>query len=838
MNAPVNSLVPSFDCVPVGLKAVPRWIGWRLVERNGDMRKVPQGTSGNIDAHKSENWMTFTDAVTFLGQRLASGKWPLGGGIGFVFSDDDDIGGVDLDGCRDPETGQVAAWAERVLSLFEGAYVEYSPSGTGFHVITRGAPDHLDRTQRKVDIADDDLTVAGKDAFVEAYVSKRFFTVTGDHAAGGFELIAAHEGWEQIAAYLRGERSRQDRDEAREPSENADPELVRSALAAFGSDEVDRNLFVAIGMALKGEFGEEGRDMWLEWMARSPNDDPDVSEEIWCSLPDKAHSVGIGTIFHYATRNGWKRSKGTANGSSAGGGDDAFATIMSGLELWHDPRGIAFATVTVRKSDASSHRENMPVEGSAFSNWLSREFYLTKGKPPKRDPLKDAISLAVAKAIFDGQQHETWIRAATGENGKLYLDIGDEEWQAIEIDANGWRIVSDPPVKFRRSGGSLPLPMPERGNAADGIAKLGELIQPKNPDHLKLVVGVMVACLRSGYPVPGLVFDCEPGSAKTEALKTTRMFIDPHVSDTPGLPKNEEDLLVAANAQWLPCFDNVANMSRGMSDALCRLVTGGGKSGRKLYKDDEAHHIAVMRSFVMSAVESPTMMNDFIDRTITIPLARIEKYIPLRQFEKRRAEVMPVIMGALLDGASSALRRLDEVEEVHIGKLPRMADFALWVEAAGQAFGWEDGEFIAAYNNMLDERMAKNAADNPLCILLREWLFVTEGGVAEGPAVKLLDRLHNFANIRLDRDRSSYGEWFPKTPRGLSSRLKADRRLLASIGISYEAFSPENTEAMGDLHRLGLNERGHRMLAKRQRAAPEVTDEAVADETPKPESDF
>ena len=38
--------------------------------------------------------------------------------------------------------------------------------------------------------------------------------------------------------------------------------------------------------------------------------------------------------------------------------------------------------------------------------------------------------------------------------------MADDQWRAIEIDSDGYRIVDDPPVHFRREAGMLPLPVP------------------------------------------------------------------------------------------------------------------------------------------------------------------------------------------------------------------------------------------------------------------------------------------------------------------------------------------------------------------------------------------
>ena len=47
--------------------------------------------------------------------------------------------------------------------------------------------------------------------------------------------------------------------------------------------------------------------------------------------------------------------------------------------------------------------------------------------------------------------------------GGSILDLCDCEWRAVEIDAEGWRVVDRPPAKFCRTRGAQPLPEPEDG---------------------------------------------------------------------------------------------------------------------------------------------------------------------------------------------------------------------------------------------------------------------------------------------------------------------------------------------------------------------------------------
>lgn len=807
---------PNFDLIPADLKATPRWVGWRFNRKpDGALGKVPQNVNGNASAHESKNWMTFDDAVAFVRERLASGRWPLGGGIGFVFTDDDDIGGVDLDGCRDPATGQIASWAKRVLSLFDGAYVEVSPSGKGFHIITRGAPDKLAKTERAVpaEVLDGDLVPEGEGhaPCIEAYVTKRFFTMTGNHATGRLELRDCGSAWEQVAAYLRGDQPREEREQAAraagqdfQPLGDDDLEDVRSALSILSTDELGRNLWIMFGRAIKAEFGEAGKPVWLEWMARSPNDDAAASAAMWDGNDFTAPELmTIGTIFWHAQQHGWKRPR----RKGGGGGDSSGAVltgILDGVELWHDPRKVAYATVTISRPDGAAHRENMKVTGSEFSGWLTREAYLATGAPPKREKLREVVALAEARGIQEGAQHETWVRTPAVVDGKLYLDLGDEDWRAVEIDAEGWRVISDPPVRFRRAGGALALPVPIKGDTKAGIALLGDLIKTERPEHMMLLTGALVSYFRAGVSYVAINFDARPGSAKTSGLRVVDALVDPQVAATPGPPPNERELIISAQNQMLVRFDNVSRISEQMSDAYCRLLTGGGSSGRKLYFDEEGHVISVKRPMAMTLIRV-TLRSDLAARSIVIPLARIGEAERLTEAEMNRRldHARPIILGALLDGASAALRREAEVEKQFRGRLPRMSDFAVWAEAAGEAFGWKPGEFIETYRADLRARQVEDAQDDQFCSAIFDWLCVSEGGVVEGQASDLREKLFHVAAFT-----RSAPSWFPNSPRSFAGALVRAEEQLEAIGIVHSERPHPHSTTRGRIHRLELNADG------------------------------
>jgi putative DNA primase/helicase len=148
------------DGIPSELKARQQWVNWKLEERDGKPTKVPYNPRSRKKAltTDSQTWSTFEVVVGALDRGAYDG-------IGFVFTSGDPYTGIDLDHCRDPETGEIAPWARAWVERFDG-YTEVSPSGDGVHIIVKG---ESPRNRKR--------TVDGKT--VEVYSTKRFFTCTG-----------------------------------------------------------------------------------------------------------------------------------------------------------------------------------------------------------------------------------------------------------------------------------------------------------------------------------------------------------------------------------------------------------------------------------------------------------------------------------------------------------------------------------------------------------------------------------------------------------------------------------------------------------------------------------
>ncbi|TKX58580.1 hypothetical protein EXE44_06960 [Halorubrum sp. SS7] len=184
------STPPSADALPAALVDRDQWVCWRTQERDGKPTKVPiiPGTTQFASTTSPETWTAFSEA------REAATTTPVDG-VGFVFTAEDPLVGIDLDDCRDPDADTPTAWAAELLDTLD-SYSEVSPSGTGYHVIVRGErPEGRNR--------------AGN---LEVYDRSRFFTVTGAHVPATPESVTARS--DALATVVAEELSSDDTDSA------------------------------------------------------------------------------------------------------------------------------------------------------------------------------------------------------------------------------------------------------------------------------------------------------------------------------------------------------------------------------------------------------------------------------------------------------------------------------------------------------------------------------------------------------------------------------------------------------------------------------------------------
>ena len=429
---------------------------------------------------------------------------------------------------------------------------------------------------------------------------------------------------------------------------------------------------------------------------------------------------------------------------------DILIDLAGAAELFHSADRTAFADLTI-----NDHRETWPIRTKGFKRWLARQFFEATGGAPSSEALQSALNVVEAKAHFDAPELSVFIRVG-GIDGKLYLDLCDEAWRAVEIDATCWRVIDKPPVRFRRAAGMQPLPVPMPGGS---VESLRSFLNVQSDTDFVLVVAWALAVLRNRGPYPVLVLSGEQGSAKSTFSAILRALLDPNTAPLRALPREDRDLFIAASNGHVLAFDNVSGLPAWISDTLCRLATGGGFAVRQLYTDQDEVLFDAARPVILNGIEDIVTRPDLADRAVFLTLEPIpeQRRKPEAElwagFEAERARILGVLLDAVVEG----LKRLPDT---HLPKLPRMADFATWASACETAL-WPTGTFWSAYCANCDEVVEGVIDANPVAAAVRA--VMTERTVWTGTATDLLGALAESAGERVAKSRT-----WPATPRALS----------------------------------------------------------------------
>ncbi len=450
------------------------------------------------------------------------------------------------------------------------------------------------------------------------------------------------------------------------------------------------------------------------------------------------------------------------------------ASLASGARLFRANDGRFFAQVPV-----GDRFEVYGLRSAAFRDWLIDGYLASQSEPPSPGAIRGAISMLEARARFIADIPEVFIR--TGRNGTddgsaYFLDLGDRSGKAIAISDRGWFKVDRPDVHFRRPAGHQPLPIPIRSGSIDLLRPYVNLTEA----DFRLMVVWLTAVLRPVGPYPILVLNGEQATAKSTLVKVLRLLIDPHTCIALKPPTSTLNLMATAVNGWLLAYDNISDLPRWLSDALCQLVFGGAVSGRALFTNDDRSFIYAQRPVLLSGIGDFVRWADLKDRCVFLRLPPIP---PTRcrgedEFWKAFHGDRPAILGAVLDAMVGGLR---ELPSVHLAELPRMADYAIWGEAVGRGLGWEPGTFLSTYTDNRKEATITDLLDSPLGnVLLKVARLITR---LSGTPTKLHARLTEIVGKKV----ATSADW-PKTSEKLSYELRrlAPQLRMHGMSVSFE----------------------------------------------------
>jgi hypothetical protein len=265
-----------------------------------------------------------------------------------------------------------------------------------------------------------------------------------------------------------------------------------------------------------------------------------------------------------------------------------------------------------------------------------------------------------------------------------------------------------------------------------------------------------------------------------------RALVDPSTAPLRTTPRNEHDLYIASTSSWVMAYDNISSLPQWLSDAICKLSTGGGFSTRTLYENREQELFDAIRPVILNGITDMATRPDLLDRSIIVRMPHIQEKDrkPESVIWEELDKAAPRILGFLFDAVSSALMNLPATK---LDKLPRMADFALLVTAAEEALGWEKGGFLKAYEDNRGDANRQALEASPVAASV--WRFMKDRDEWRGTATELYQKLGSAATEEMRRSRS-----WPAAPNSLGGEMKRLAPALRAVGIEAEDYREPTAE--------------------------------------------
>lgn len=428
----------------------------------------------------------------------------------------------------------------------------------------------------------------------------------------------------------------------------------------------------------------------------------------------------------------------------------------------------SFADVVV-----DDHRFTCHVREGDFKDWLTNQYFEATGRAPAREALQAAIDTLAAKAR---RGPKVTVHARIGHaDGKVYIDRGTEDYSLIEVDAQGWRIVDDAPIRFIRPAdgiGELPVPLP-----GGSIEQLRPFVHFRSDVEFTLAVGWILGCYQPHGAYAGALLLGPHGSMKTSSMKRMCALVDPLTDEPWSPPREERDAIITAQRTHVQPIDNVIHISADQAGVYCRMSTGGKLRSRKYFTDNEERVQHAKRPVILTSTRAVVTQEDQVDRYLFLAMGEAEigsKRKREEVLDEEFAAAWPTLLGAVLDAVSDGLRRKADPSPP---ALPRMADFADWVSRCERALGWHPGTFLTAYRQNIHDS-ARLTAELDLVASTVVSFMERRATWTDTPTI-LLKELRLIAG-----DRAAMTRDWPKSPNWLSHRLEELSTLLHRNGIA------------------------------------------------------
>lgn len=364
--------------------------------------------------------------------------------------------------------------------------------------------------------------------------------------------------------------------------------------------------------------------------------------------------------------------------------DENISKYFSSLKLFYDENSQIYAEITTQNGT----KKLLAIESDDFIGYVQLDIHKQYKYFPQPNKIRAYFPMLRVSAKESGIMIKSFNRVARLGN-VLYLDLMDNK-NFVEIDANGFRIVNQPPVHFKQYNNQVSMPIPGKSTAIEDFLDLLNL----QTEHDRILVATWIVCSYF-YEIerPILIMQGPSGSRKSNNLVMIKSLIDPSINIS-SPPSSINDLIIALSEEFIPCLDNISSISKDVSDLFCRCYTGTSSVKKRLYTDLESVKVDLFKPIMLSMINTKGLAHDLVSRSIFISAGDEDDSI------KPKSEEMVKFKAILANALATILEAVSKtmmiVDKIHFDSYFRIADYQKYGCAAAIALGFSKEAFMDA----------------------------------------------------------------------------------------------------------------------------------------------
>ncbi len=463
--------------------------------------------------------------------------------------------------------------------------------------------------------------------------------------------------------------------------------------------------------------------------------------------------------------------------------------MLAGWDFFFDQFGELW--VSIQKG---GHYQNIFVNSEKFRDHVRANYKSITGDGLSRDTIEQVIGAkrGALDHVLPVRRIEYRIIRDDADHS-IIVDSGRDDWSVIRIRPDCYAIEHIQVNPFRRDPQCRPYDFDE-SPVSCVWEELFDVIPAREQNSRGLIKMWMALAMIPDISKPGMIINGPPGAGKSFSAQTIRQIVDPCANPLQGLPKDIENLKLALFKNHIPNFDNLNRLDTDQSDCLCQAVTGISYEKRKLHTDSDTVCWHLRRQWILTGVNVPGSMADFLSRSFIVELSPIEPHSrkDVRELESRLDSIKAGIQAKLFECASDGLRNYEEVKS---SGLHRLADAHRYCLAMSGPLELSHDEIndLWALNR---QAQVKETIDNDVVaqVILD---FTIQERTWEGSPAELFQALTNFS----DATNQPWRKFWPTTPGNLTKRINY---IMESLRMNGVYISDLRTQ-MQRLKRLSYN---------------------------------